>query len=89
MDPDKKKDLDKLTPIVDGLKIMESNAGWKWLSKRIKGEREKKLDILLGRIIIKDSNINMDSLKGEIVNADSIFTDIEFIKNQHKKLMEE
>lgn len=85
----KVKDLEKITPIVDGLKLLEGNAGWVWLKEKLKEAEKKYLDISLGDDNIDTSKINLDKSRGRVLQIKEIFDDIEHIKNQHKKLLEE
>ena len=89
LDDDEKKSLAKIIPVVDGLKVMESNAGWIWLKEKLEVEKKKLLDILLGDDKIDKDETNIDKVRGKILIINFIFSEIELIKNQHKKLMEE
>lgn len=85
----KVKDLEKITPIVDGLILMEGNRGWVWLKEKLEEAEKKYLDISLGDDNIDTSKVNLDKARGRVLQIKEIFNDIDHIKNQHKKLLEE
>ncbi len=83
------KDLERITPIVEGLKLMEGNPGWIWLKEKLEEAEKKYLDISLGDDNIDTSKVNLDKARGRVLQIKEIFSDIDHIKNQHKKLLEE
>ena len=83
------KALEDITPVVEGLKLMEGNPAWTWLKERLEEAGKKYLDISLGDDNIDTSKVNLDKARGRVLQIKEIFGDIEYIKNQHKKLLED